>query len=433
MSSLLQHLRARWVLPVDRPPIENGLVEIVDGGITSVRAASPHDAADDLGDVAIVPGLVNAHVHLEFSRLEQPLTPAQPFADWIRSLVVYRRQTFGADPAAKSAALQAGWREAAQAGTTLLGEIVTDDWSADAFIGPGPRVVAFRELIGRWPEQIAAQTQIAEAHLALFPSLQSSFPSLQMGRPGGERRTLAGLSPHAPYSVAPELLRKAVELAKQHDAPVAMHVAETRDELDLLAAGRGDLVEMLRGFSAWRDGWLATGLRPLDFLRMLAKAPRALIVHGNYLADDEIDFLATQPHLSVVYCPRTHAFFDHEVHPWRRLLANGINVALGTDGRGSNPDLSLWNELVFLRSGCPDVSPATLLHLGTFAGARALGLDHDCGSLTPGKRADIAVVSLPTGATSVDELEGLFASDSHVVRTLWAGQEHCNRVGISAE
>ncbi len=433
MSSLPQRLRARWVLPVDRPPIENGLVEIVDGGITDVRAANAHDAADDLGDVAILPGLVNAHVHLEFSQLEQPLTPARPFVDWIRSLVVYRRQTFGGDPAAKSAALHAGWREAARAGTTLLGEIVTDDWSADAFIGPGPRVVAFRELIGRWPEQIAAQTQIAEEHLALFPLLQSSFPPRPTRTPGGGHRTLAGLSPHAPYSVAPELLRQAVELAKQRDAPVAMHVAETRDELELLAAGRGDLVEMLRGFAAWRDGWLATGLRPLDFLRMLAKAPRALVVHGNYLADDEIAFLATQPHLSVVYCPRTHAFFDHEPHPWRRLLAKGINVTLGTDGRGSNPDLSLWNELLFLRGRFSDVAPATLLNLGTLAGARALGLDRECGSLTPGKRADIAVVALPVGATSIDPLEALFASDSHVFRTLWAGEEHCNRLDGSAE
>src|SRR5213596_1115794 len=128
MSSSPQRLRARWVLPVDRPPIENGLVEIVDGRITAVRAANTDDAADDLGDVAILPGLVNAHIHLEFSQLEQPLTPARPFADWIRSLVVYRRQAFGADPAAKSAALQTGWREAAHAGTTLLGEIVTNDW-----------------------------------------------------------------------------------------------------------------------------------------------------------------------------------------------------------------------------------------------------------------------------------------------------------------
>lgn len=380
-------LKAAWVIPVDRPPIENGLLEVVEGIITAVRIAERHDVATDLGNVAILPGLVNTHTHLEFSLLEQPFEPALPFTDWIRSLVAYRRREFMESTTVQSDALNAGANESELSGTTLLGEIATAGWSETSLPTTAPRVIAFRELIGLQPETVAEQLELAEEWL---------------------RRSSVGLSPHAPYSVAPALLARSVELAKRFGAPVAMHLAETREELEFLAEGRGPFVEMLKSFGAWPEGGLPIGRRPLDILRVLADAPRALVVHGNYLADDEIEFIAARPQMSVVYCPRTHEFFGHEPHPWRQLLAKGANVALGTDGRGSNPDLSLWNELVFLRERFPDVAPSTLLELGTLAGARALGCEQDCGTITVGKRADLIAVSLNDAVPSLDPLECLF-------------------------
>lgn len=400
----LQRLKAKWILPVDRPPIENGLIEIVDGVITAVRAAEPHEAATDQGDVAILPGLVNAHTHLEFSLVEQPFQPALPFTDWIRSLVAYRRREFTPTSTTQWLALSVGATEAHESGTALLGEIATSGWGEVAMPTHRPGMVAFRELIGLRPEAIELQIELAKEWLA---------------RHGQSERIIYGLSPHAPYSVAPELLRWSVELAKQFDAPVAMHLAETRSELKFLAHGRGEFVEMLKSFGALPESGLPTGRRPRDILRVLADAPRALVVHGNYLADDEIEFIAVRPQMSVVYCPRTHEFFGHEPHPWQRLLARGANVALGTDGRGSNPDLSLWKELVFLRERFPDVAPSQLLELGTLAGARALGCEHDCGTITPGKRADLVVVTLECGT---DPLETLLTSDSQVVRTVCGGK-----------
>ena len=388
----MSRTKARWVIPVDRPPIENGVVEVHNGRITAVRPAMPHERCFDLGDVAILPSLVNAHTHLEFSLVEQPFQPALPFTDWIRSLVGYRRREFTPTSTAQSLGLSAGATEAHATGTTLLGEIATSGWGEAALPPHGPRLVAFRELIGLRPEAIELQIELAKEWL---------------GRDRQSGRIRYGLSPHAPYSVASELLQRSVELAKPFDAPVAMHLAETREELEFLSDGRGPFVEMLTSFGAWSDDGLPTGRRPLDLLRVLADAPRALVVHGNYLADDELDFIAARPRMSVVYCPRTHEFFDHEPHPWRRLLAKGANVALGTDGRGSNPDLSLWNELVLLRGRFPDVAPSTLLELGTLAGAMALGCEHDCGTITPGKRADLVAISL-TGTG--DPLENLFAT-----------------------
>lgn len=400
----LRRLKAKWVLPVDRSPIENGLIEVVDGILTAVRAAEPHEAATDLGDVAILPGLVNAHTHLEFSLVEEPFQPALPFTEWIRSLVAYRRREFTSETATQQRALSAGAAEAVASGTVLLGEIVTAGWNVESLTARHPHVVAFRELIGLRPEVVASQLTIAEDWLA-------------QRCPTG--RTTCGLSPHAPYSVAPELLCGSVELAKRFDAPVAMHLAETREELEFLADGRGPFVEMLKSFGAWPEAGLPIGRRPLDILRTLADAPQALVVHGNYLAEDEWDFLAARPQMSVVYCPRTHEFFGHEPHPWRQLLARGANVALGTDGRGSNPDLSLWSELVFLRERFPEVAPSTLLELGTLAGARALGCEPECGSITVGKRADMVAVSLEGSGDPLDEL---MTRDSNVLQTICGGQ-----------
>ena len=438
-------LKARWVFPVDRQPIENGVVEIANGLISEVRPAKTHEIAEDLGDVAILPGLVNAHAHLEFSLVEKPFEPPLPFTSWVRSLMAYRREAFGADTALKVAAIEAGWREAAAAGTTLIGEIATDDWSLNAthlrshqapraesdapssylfeetsrlldatgssrgvmaaMHAAGPRVVAFRELIGLRAETVARQEAIAEEWFALARGAMDIF---------------AALSPHAPYSVSPTLLTRAVSLAQQRGVPVAMHVAETQAELEFLGSGQGEFAEMLRGFGAIPDEGLPTGLRPLDILRALADAPRALVVHGNYLVDDEIDFLAARPQMSVVYCPRTHAFFSHEPHPWRRLLTQGVNVAIGTDGRGSNPDLSVWNELTFLRSRFPDVAPQTLLKMGTLAGALSLGFDADCGSLKPGKRADLVVVSVNSSVAADDPHELLFVAGQQILETRFA-------------
>ncbi len=384
--------KAAWVIPVDRPPIENGVVEVHDGLITAVRPAMPHEPGHDLGDMAILPGLINAHAHLEFSLVEQPFQPTQRFTDWIRSLVAYRRRVFTPASTDQCVALNIGAIEAGLSGTTLLGEIATSDWDELFLPTHGPRVVAFRELIGLQSAVMEQQIEIAEEWLTRKAQLAP---------------VTYGLSPHAPYSVAPELLRRVVDLATRFDAPVAMHLAETRGELEFLMHGRGEFVEMLKSFGAWPEGGFALGRRPLDILQTLADAPRALVVHGNYLSDEEIDFIAAHTQMSVVYCPRTHEFFGHEPHPWRQLLARGANVALGTDGRGSNPDLSLWNELVFLRERFPDVAPCTLLELGTLAGARALGCEHECGTITPGKRADLVTISL---TESGDPLEQLFVT-----------------------
>lgn len=381
MSTEPQRFCARWIFPVDALPIANGMIEIEGNRITDVSARRAPDAID-LGNVALIPGLVNAHTHLEFSDLGAPVLPARPFTAWIRALVSVRRGR--PTPAADSIA--AGLRESLAAGSAVVGEILTatsEDLAsacAAARDDHPSRLFAFREILGLPASRIADQLAQARVHL--------QAASLPAG-------VTPGLSPHAPYSVHPDLVRGCVELCREMSAPLAMHLAETRAELELLDRATGEFVEMLTAFGVWQPDAIPRGSRPLDYLRMLAPLPRALVVHGNYLEDDERRFVAEHPHLTVVYCPRTHAFFGHDPHPWRELLERGASVAVGTDSRGSNPDLSLWRELQFLRTRFPETDPAVILERGTLAGARALGCDMDFGSLAPGKRAALCAICLP--------------------------------------
>lgn len=394
-------LRARWVFPVEAEPIEHGTVEIAAGRITAV-ISRPEATAIDLGNAAIIPGLVNAHTHLEFSDLPSPLGPAGSFADWIRS-VVHDRRGRTVPP---GACVARGLAESARSGTTLLGEIASEGWSPAVFTADGPRAVVFRELIGLTPDRRAEQLALAREHLASR---------------GFSPAVTRGISPHAPYSVHADLYRDLVQLALEHAAPLAVHLAETQAELELLQRGTGPLVDLLREFGVWQPNVIPRGSRPLDYLRALADAPRGLVIHGNYLSAAEIDFLAEHHNLAVVYCPRTHAYFGHAEHPWLKLLDRSVNVALGTDSRASNPDLSLWQELLFLAERFPQVDRRQILALGTRRGAAALGLDAETGTLAPGKSADVALVSLPARPAS-DPYALLFDADCRVALALVAGR-----------
>ncbi|MBM79383.1 MAG: chlorohydrolase [Planctomycetaceae bacterium] len=383
---------ARWIFPSNTEPIENGTLEIQDSVVTDISAACDPEATA-LGNVALIPALVNAHTHLEFSDLKSPLLPATPFDDWIRTLVAYRmsRATNVKEIVAD------GLRESHGSGVAAVGEIATDGWSAEPFAQTPLHSVIFREQIGLSEPRVSEQLRIAREHLQ---------------QPQISTRAIFGLSPHAPFSVHPDLFANLVDLAKQHSAPVAFHLAETRDELELLEYGTGRLVQMMKSLGTWNATAFRSGVRPLDYLQTLSKLDCALVIHGNYLDDEEIEFLAKHPQLTVVYCPRTHQFFEHSEHPWLRMLERGVSLALGTDGRGSNPDLSIWSELMFLRKKFPSVSPVRLLKLATSSGAKSLGLHDTCGQLREGQPARFTVIELNNDNS--DAYAALFSESSAV-------------------
>jgi len=393
-------LRARIVLPISGPPIDGGIVTIAAGKIVSVGSDGGGAAVKDLGDVALMPGLVNAHTHLEFSDLAAPLgTAGAILPDWIADVMSHRRQA--ADPART---IRRGLEECAAAGTTTLGEIATRDWRGDELPAVRPTAVVFHEAIGPTLPRAQAAAAAAEAFLAA--------PTTAAG-------VLPGLSPHAPYTVHPHLLAALVELSRAHHLPLAMHLAESREELELLTLGSGPFRDLLEDVGAWDASEGARLNCILDYLTELARAQRTLVIHGNYLDDEEIEFLAEHAGtMSVVYCPRTHAFFDHEPYPLRQMLDAGVAMALGTDSRASNPDLSMLAEMQCIAERHADVSPEEILRMGTLGGAAALGLESECGSIEVGKRADFVAVSVDPGLD--DSLDGLVRGASKVVGT-WIG------------
>jgi cytosine/adenosine deaminase-related metal-dependent hydrolase len=390
-------VQARYVFSIDRPPLRDGVVTVREGRIVAVGANESGQRPRDLGNVALLPGLVNAHTHLEFSSLTQPLgSPGMAFPRWIEQVVAQRRAAAekatagGSDLAGKrSAAVAAGLAESRAAGVVALGEIATPGWPREAFASDFCGTV-FLELLGLAAERVEPLMALAREHV---------------GGAGENRSLTFGLSPHAPYTVHPDLLAQACRLSTEAKIPVAMHLAESIEEIELLQSHSGDMVEVLQNLGAWLPGSLPRGRRPLDYLETLATAHRSLVIHGNFLLDDEIEFLATQrERMTVVYCPRTHAYFPHGKYPLAEMLAAGVRVALGTDSRASNPDLSILAEMRFVAQHQRSIAPAEILKLGTIHGAEALGLSHDFGTLAPGKRADFAIVPLPEATGEPHEL-----------------------------
>lgn len=420
-------LKARYVFPVTGEPIPDGLVTVAGRRIVAVGrprvagARSPgSDRAgggrvEDLGNVAILPGLVNAHAHLEFSDLSEPLgEPGLGFADWIRRIIDRFRQ----GPSSSDQPVCRGLQECVQSGTTALGEIARPGWPADRFDQVALESTVFLELIAPSPERVDPLLQLARQHIETANPSGRAPPGAPHGRSVAWR---PGLSPHAPYSVVAELLAAAVSLSKTGRVPIAFHLAESREELELLRSGSGPFRDWWDQLGTCDPDLFAPGTRPLDYLHTLAAAHRALVIHGNYLDQQEIVFLAGQAErMSVVYCPRTHAYFGHPEYPLRRMLSAGVPVALGTDSHASSPDLSLLAEMRFVAERHPTVAPNVVLQLGTLGGARALGRDWQLGSLEPGKYADLAVVALPD-RDAADPHELLFDSDEPIVGRWYRG------------
>lgn len=339
-------------------------------------------AADRPLPLAAVPPLINPHTHLEFSTLPQPVGPPHPFTEWIESVIRWRMN----HPDSAADNVRAGLRESRSAGIGGIGEITTSAAGRDAVLAESD-VVSFRELIGFLPDHVDEQVSEIQRHIE------------QLSAAGPESCT-AGISPHAPYSVNPKLLDAAVETCHAQGLPLAIHLAETLSELELLDRGTGEFRSFLESMGLWDDRVLRPGTSILSLLKQLCRVPRVLAVHCNYLTDREIHFLGEHPHIAVVYCPRTHHYFEHAPHPWQKIRSAGGTVVLGTDGRSSNPDLSVWKELLFLAQQFPERNDEELLPMATTLAAEALGVVDRIDGMT--------LITVPKHAPS----ERLLSSDS---------------------
>lgn len=399
-------LRARHVLAGDGRAVENGWIRIARGRITALGSGRPSGTTIDLGDAVILPGLVNAHTHLEFSTLDRPFDAAAGLPAWIHWVVDWRRRRDAAGGAeTKAEAIEAGLRESAAHGVTTVGEIATAPLAtpAGAFL---PRLRMFREAIG-----LSVATSDAAAR-----GLARDLDRLSA------RGIAAGISPHAPYTVAAPLATRLAREIGRRQLPVAMHLAESLEEAELLATGGGPLRRLLEDLGAWQAAAPPQLVPVADWITRLARAPRGIVVHGTHLPADA-DALARlarhRDRLCVAVCPRTTRALSGRLPPVDAFRAAGVRVALGTDGRGSNPDLSILAEcrtLVDARLA----SPAEAIAMATVHGAWALMLDHVAGRLAPGRPADLVVLRPATG--SADPFTAALDPATTVAATLRTGR-----------
>lgn len=385
---------ARWVFPVSGPPLERGTVTVEGDRVAAVEPRGVCSPDEDFGNAALIPGLVNAHTHLDLSGARGLIAPTDPdhFTDWLRGVIAYRRTR---TPEQTQADIRAGLAECLRHGTTLIGDIAAEGTSWDALAAAPMRAVVFRELIGLSVARLNEAFQI----LALW---QRAHPDSATCR--------AAFSPHAPYSAGVALIR----LAASKSLPLTVHFAESPAEMELIHHRTGPFRFFLESLGIWEPDRIADSLRSV--LWRTQKASHVLFAHGNYLPPGT----QLKPHQSIVYCPRTHAAFGHPPHPFRQFLANKVRVCLGTDSLASNPDLDTLAEARFVRRLYPDFPGAQLLRMVTLSGAEALGWADDCGSLEPGKSADVVVVPLPD-ADAPDPHELLLVDHPGTRRTMFRG------------
>jgi cytosine/adenosine deaminase-related metal-dependent hydrolase len=388
----MRSYRARWVLPVSRPPIEDGLVTVERGAIVSVGAAAPGDAAEDLGDTVILPGLVNAHTHLELSWMRGQIPPDQSMARWAASLMSLRRTVSQEPPGPIGDAIA----EARASGTCLVGDVTntfaTYDWIADSDLS----AVFFRELLGFSAPDPDAVVDAAAAQIAALTPI------------AWLRATVV---PHAPYSVSPALFRAIARRAGAQ--PLSIHLGESAEEVQFLQDGTGAWRTLLESLGVWNPEWTPPGCGPVEYIEQFGLVnDRLLAVHGVQFADRDLARLAAAGS-TVVACPRSNRWTGAGEPPIERFYASGVRVAIGTDSLASVEDLNLFAELAAVRRLAPRVPAARLLESATLAGARALGFADELGSLEPGKRAQLLAVRLPGGVADVEEylVSGIEAGD----------------------
>ena len=380
--------RARWVAPIATPPIEHGWVEVAGGVVSAVGGAAgacpdPAAAEVDLGGACILPGLVNAHTHLELSALGGAVPPADSMPVWAAALM---RRLESGPSSARSAAISAAVDEMHRAGTALVGDIANTPDSV-AVLEEGPvEAVVFRELLG---------FDVAPERAAVLAGQLAGLAA-----PRAEARVRLRAAAHAPYSVSPALFRA---LAARVPGPRSVHLAESREECEFLRSGRGPWREILEARGRWDPAWRPPGLGPVDYLDALGwLRSDTLVVHGVQLAPAEIRRLADVG-ATIVTCPRSNAWTGAGVPPVSAFYAAGAAVAIGTDSLASAPDLNLFAELAHLRRLAPEVPAGKILRSAALDGAVALGRGRTHGAIAPARRAALIAVETPETVKDVEE------------------------------
>lgn len=380
-------LTARLLFPISAPPLVDGGLLIRDGVIRAVGQAStlirdfPAEPHEDLGSAILLPGLVNAHTHLELTGLHGRLPLGRSFTEWATALLTLRSGLNGTFFAASASA---GAATLLKSGVTCVADITSSGASLAPLKALGLRGIVFQEVLGLDPDQAMERLKGAEEALSSL-AVEASGSLLSVG-----------LSPHAPYSLSEPLLERCADLLRRWNLPATIHVAESPEEVAYVGLGLGSIASDLLPLVGRRSpSHRVCGESPVAFLaRCGLLSERLLAVHAVHVGGSDLELL--QRHgVALALCPRSNDHLRVGTAPLPRYLAAGLRVGLGTDSLGSNETLSLWDEMRFalaLYGGA--VTAKQLVTMATLGGASALGMARAIGSLEPGKRADLIVLAI---------------------------------------
>jgi cytosine/adenosine deaminase-related metal-dependent hydrolase len=378
---------ASWLLPIDGPPIPNGVVTIAGGRIAAVGTDRSPDTTD-LGRVALLPALVNAHTHLELSYLHRRIPAAARFGDWVTQVITVRREyPDPADPDIVAAARRA-IVDARTSGTGLVGEVSNTLITAPLLAEAGMPAQVFHELLGFTEQDPLARVRDARGRADAAQA----------------RDVRVSVAPHAPYSVSPALFSAIREDIEAHDTAVStVHLGENPEEVELLRHGTGELRQVLERLGRWPTDWKPPGTSSVGYLLDMGFLDsRVLVVHGVQFDGDDLSRLSALG-VTLVSCPRSNVYVGVGSPPLEVFYAMDVDVAFGTDSLASVATLSVFDELAEARRIAPRVPARRLLESATRIGARALGFGDDFGTIEPGKRAALIAVQVPAGVKDVEE------------------------------
>jgi cytosine/adenosine deaminase-related metal-dependent hydrolase len=411
---------AKHLLPVASPPIQNGAVLVHEGRIVAVgrrkdvARAHPNAEVRELGDAVIVPGLVNAHTHVELSFMNGEPPAGGSFMTWLRDLVTRRP---GVEPASAAEAASKAVESMVARGTVAVGDIANGTWAAPLLSRSNLRGLAFHEIFGFRAADTEAILDAAAGRLETI----DAEPDVRAAR---DRFTTV-LTPHAVHTTSYSLLKALGGRAVASGEVLSIHVAESDEEMQLLRDGTGPFKDFLIERGLWEPNWKVPGQTPVEYLdRLGVLTPKTLAVHCVHLDHQDLSRLQARG-VTVVTCPRSNQRLGVGKAPVPKLLASGIPVALGTDSLATAPDVDVFTELAHLRQEHPGLSPAAALRIATMNGAHALGMAQELGSIEVGKLALLAVVGL--NDPNDDPLEAVTWSSETVAPLVKATWEQASR------
>jgi len=413
----MQIYAASCLLPINGSPVEGGALAVENGLIKAVGSLNDlrknfSAPVHEFPGAVLLPGLVNAHTHLELTQFPDWLPTSGfegsycSYVDWIIQVIKVKRQV---GLAALAASLLQGLNLSLQSGTTMVGDILSERQLIPLYKNTPLSGRVYLEFIGQDKSRYSPYLDTMERDLY---SIQQNF--------------LPGIAPHSPFTVSQALLKSLLSVARARNIPITMHLSESEDESQFFADTSGKLSEKLYPFVDWEE-YLPEPMRitSTEWLDSSgALAPDFLAVHGVHLTSGDIKMLHDRG-ASVVLVPRSNHNLDVGKAPVKELLNAGIPLSLGTDSLASSQSLSLWDEMKFLLDTFPhSFSPEDAINMATIGGAKAIGRDREAGTLEPGKRADF-IVMLTANMPASEKIFEQLIEDSKLSGVWCGGEEIC--------